>query len=324
MSRVRFALIVAGVVVAVSPAAGCVDPFDANSGGWGFPNGRGDDSGSPDAIGADDSTRADDSTLPAGGDGAATQRDSGVGSGNDSGSDGGPILGDPRFPYYGHVYAIAQPTGDGGTAYSLGAVFAATPDSGMVGACAGATIFGSCCSTHANSSFNGPAYGAGTITVKDGSKPLSTMTLDSNGLYLDMSPTLQWMVGDGLSFSASGGTVHAFAASVVAPGPIEGISPPLENLYIGQGSDLTITWTPGMLSGVRMVLDVDVINGTGASDGYFVCVEPDSAGAITVPQMLLSQFPANDSASIALFRESVLVLANDNATVQVNAVTFGP
>ncbi len=302
--------------------AGCGHPPPVEDGGTALDAGAqdagaGEDGGARDA-GAADAGVADAGRADAGGPTDAGQVDAGA-------HDGGAAL------HFGGVNLTAVPFATG-YRYVSGAHFsdrATAPD------CARAVVTaGACC-------FVPPAEGgapftaasAGAISMANATTAFSypTLTPDDGGSYFGFSWTSpDWMEGDRLEASSVGGQVEPFALSVLAPAPIQGISPAWSrstSLSIPRGVDFTVRWTPGKVSGATMALLMGAQEPTGANPavrGAILCEVPDSAGSLTVAASLLSRFSAGDLCFVCGLTRAVRAqVSSASAQVELRVSVLG-
>jgi hypothetical protein len=253
----------------------------ADGGGDGQQAQGGDDSGNvvpPGDGGAPDSTGGDD----------ASSQEAG-----------------PPIAYAGHVQAQQVYVGD---AAPNGGVFAAFPPSGSVedplSCLAGSPIMGSCCYLPADLPMEAgvPAsLSAGTITVADNDAGFGVLQLQQGTYVFGLASVSRgWMPGDVLGITAAGGVVPAFSGSVLAPPPLEGVTPSLTGLTISLSGDLTVSWTPS--PGVPSRVLLDVFAAQAATSAVAKCVVDDSAGTLTIPAGILGLLQPTASTSLTMAR----------------------
>jgi hypothetical protein len=175
---------------------------------------------------------------------------------------------------------------------------------------------------------------AGNIVVKDGSTTIATISPSTQGSVMNayvensqQSSTFKWAGGDTLSFTASGGTVNAFSGSVVAPPLMQMITPifdPMTATNVPASSDFTVGWMAGTTQGAMASLFMAAMKGS-TPDGSIFCNGMDSAGTITVPQVLLAKMTNGDALQIVLTRlvSTTVSAGNVNVIIGASAETLG-
>ncbi|HEX8793957.1 MAG TPA: hypothetical protein VF765_23610 [Polyangiaceae bacterium] len=319
-------------VCACASLGACKSSSSTNGGGVGGSSSGGSSSrggeGTADSGGGNGLSSSGGSSS--GGSSSGRSSSSGSPDGS-SGSDGG---GGGQMAYIGEIGAIMA-SADGNSSWNGAAGFVATPDGGGGSTCTG-TQSGNCCYVPAGSgTAETPSYvSAGVIVVKDGSNTIATMSPSTQGSIVNaydatsqQDQTYRWAGGDTLSFAAAGGTVNAFSGTVVAPGLMQGIAPPLGTMMgtmVRSTSDFTLTWEPGTVSGATSSIYIGAANG-GMPDGSIHCNGMDSDGSITVPQALLARFSGGDALQIVLTRlvSTAMTTGNVSVLIAVSAETLG-
>ncbi len=132
-----------------------------------------------------------------------------------------------------------------------------------------------------------PVRDGGSIQVTGGVYDFD-LTMASGGYAASIPRTVDDLFagGETMHVQAEGGPdVPAFALDVVAPAPIDVLSPCLScGLDVDRALEWSITWTPGAEGEVHLEL-----SGGGVA---VACVAPDAAGALTVPVEALAHLPA--------------------------------
>jgi hypothetical protein len=260
-------------------------------------------------------------TACGGGDGAnASPRDGGTDA--DAGLPGDDAGGSPsgdsgsHLPYFGTVYFEESYQGDKSSTAQITAGPQPTrgsfPLPGQACAAPGISA-GPCCYRPNLTDGNGaPPSLAGAIVESIGNTTLADLVPD--GIGYPFANSLAWMPGDTFSVRATGGAIHAFTGSVVAPAPIAGLSLSASiSVRVPMSSDLAVSWTAGNATTVSLVV-YGPVDPTGATDSNIACFVDDSAGAMTVPTALLAHMPGG-SGSWFVWRMNTATTTCDNAAI---------
>jgi hypothetical protein len=255
--------------------------------------------------------------------------DTGTGTSGTGGSSSGGAR------YQGSV-AFDVVTLGGKTGYASGASFSVTP-SPSAGTCPGGTQQGSCCylSAAAANALEKTApptdMSAGTLTLQDRGGTLATLPFTPGQGYTSVSSdavhSLVWNPGDELGVVAAGASngVGPFTGTVVAPAPLQALSPDLLTLAtLSRSSDLRLTWT-GIVAGTVVLTIAAVDSASSSSDGVIVCNASSTDGSLDVPAALLGDLPSGDHAVLELIMANGTAISAPNATIELvaAAVLFG-
>jgi hypothetical protein len=192
--------------------------------------------------------------------------------------------------------------------------FETTASAPPSGGCSG-TMMGACCfeSTAASSPV---AATVGTITVSDGTSTLGTLTPPGYAATSAMTASFTWTPATPLKIAASGGTIDAFTASIVAPGLLTGLTPSFSaNIDVPLKSDLVVSWMASTRACSEIAFDLS----QGAGMPHIGCVMADSAGTLTVPAALLGMLTATTGRAVMERVEGKHVLAA-NADIGIVAL----
>jgi hypothetical protein len=171
--------------------------------------------------------------------------------------------------------------------------FETTTTAPPTGGCSG-TMMGACC-LEANAGSTPVAATVGTITVSDGINTLGTLTPPSYVTTNALTSTFTWTPGAALKIAASGGTIDAFSATIVAPGLLAGLIPSFSsNIDVPLKSDLVVSWT----ASPRACSEISFGLSQGSGMPHIGCVVPDSAGTLTVPAALLGMLTAASGTAV--------------------------
>jgi hypothetical protein len=227
--------------------------------------------------------------------GGATSSSSGGGSGSSSGgvsssSSSGSSSG--AQPSFGEVQfsqcaaSVLCPT----TSMSFSATFEGSASTCTMTQSADGTCVAYACSG-GSATVGGDS--AGAITLRGPHLPGVVPVSFTAGTY-DYSAEASYIsAGDTLTVTASGSTVPAFVATMVAPNYVTLVSPTLANggLTISTSTDLQVTWSGGDPSPDTLV----VFEGLSTGTDYFECVWPAATGMATVPQSMLATVSGQSS-----------------------------
>jgi hypothetical protein len=152
----------------------------------------------------------------------------------------------------------------------------------------------------------GPATSAGTIAV-GGTSPTFSVAYDAVTLQYGAVPAvptdkLLFGGGDTITFTAAGGDVPAFAASVLAPAPITVTSPvlPGDALSIDSSKDLVFAWTGSSVGRIAFNVRTTTSSATTTVSSSFVSCQFDvSTLTGTLPTALLQKLRKTDAATTA-------------------------
>lgn len=151
----------------------------------------------------------------------------------------------------------------------------------------------------------GAAVSAGAITI-GGSTPPFSLAYDAPSMKYATTPTVPvdrpiFTAGDTLTFTATGGVVPAFSASLVAPTPLMVTAPSLNTaLSIERTKDLTFTWTGSSAGELSFnVRTVTTVSGTALASSLVSCQFLASAETGTIPNALLQKLPKTDATTMA-------------------------
>ncbi len=188
-------------------------------------------------------------------------------------------------------------------------------------ACA-ATPIGGCC-VISTIGFAIVSSSIGSITIDDGA---ALATLVPGGAPLtyptfDTRSGRRWTAGDMLQVSAPGSVLSAFSDSIVAPGPVTGLVPPIPvgNPTATQSvaHDLAIQWTPDASS-----TDFTIRLSSGGSN-IVQCEEPQAQGSLVVDHSLFSPagLLANRMVSVTAINSTThtLALSGSSSPVTISA-----
>ncbi|HEY8038400.1 MAG TPA: hypothetical protein VIF15_01345 [Polyangiaceae bacterium] len=154
------------------------------------------------------------------------------------------------------------------------------------------------------------AAGAGAITLTGPLTPPTTLTDPGSHPYAEVDRPHISLFGDGetLQISATGGTVPAFSASLVAPTIATVVSPAMpdiesSNLLVLSGAaDLTLAWTHGGAGQVGVLL----AGGTGSTSTWASCAFTASAGSGTVPQAVIQTMASPGMLYVGVSNDTVV------------------
>lgn len=164
-------------------------------------------------------------------------------------------------------------------------------------------------------------YTAGTITITGTTTPvvltpIGTRPTASYMITPDPTPPDLFTAGATLSVSATGGSVPAFSADVVAPAPVAGFTPPGS---VSKSMPLPVTWTAG--TGGSMWVWVIAFE-SGSGDARLLWCRTDDDGSYAIPADALKLIPAgHDAGIVALWRANEVLATPGTSTVHVVAAT---
>jgi hypothetical protein len=135
------------------------------------------------------------------------------------------------------------------------------------------------------------AVSAGTLTI-DGLTVPVTIEPDDYGGYWNATTLPENLFDEGATITAtlSGAELAGFTLETVGTRPLAAAITN-DEITLENGSDFTLTWTPG--GGGRVLLTLNANNnGHGAPYNAIIrCDAPDEDGAITVPASIIGAFP---------------------------------
>jgi hypothetical protein len=250
--------------------------------------------------------------------------DTGTGT---SGTTGGSTSGGAR--YQGGV-AFDLVTFAGKTSYVSGATFSVAP-SASAATCAGGTQQGSCCylSGAVASALEKAApptdISAGTLTLQDRGGTLVSLSFTPGQGYAsvtsDVVRSLVWNPGDELGVVAAGASdgIGPFSGTVVAPAPLQALSPDLLTLAtLSRSRDFRLTWT-GIVGGTVLLTMATVNPASSSNDGVIVCNASSADGSLDVPAALLGNLPSGDHAVMELIMANLTAISAPSAAIQLGA-----
>lgn len=124
-----------------------------------------------------------------------------------------------------------------------------------------------------------------------------------------------------VSAAASGDTVAAFTAHVVAPDDITTTTPDLSQaVTISTQTDFSLSWAAATQSGATM----EVVISDEKTYGSIACTVMDSVANVVVPKALLGNFAAGDTGRVALTRLEATTFATGNVQGTLSVSTVGP
>lgn len=260
--------------------------------------------------------------------GSSASGDGGETPGKDSGGGGGGTSSEVA----GGVSFLAGGTGIGSSPFLIDATFLKGSGTFKTSSAVCGTAVDGCqlCGVGdagiSSGTFQMTMESAGTITTKDGSKALTTLSYVSagtGGTYSSgTSAGLTWSPGDTLSATATGEAFPAFTGSVTAPKDIAGVQPALSLLksVSAKASDaFVVSWTPSSDNAT-----MQLVVGGMSSSATIGCTADESAGKITVAASLLAGLPglAGGSGTVSLTKQmstSVNVAGVSSLFVQASA-----
>ncbi len=142
---------------------------------------------------------------------------------------------------------------------------------------------------------------AGTVATT-GTHPALTLPQPFPGSYFPNNGVPAGFVvpGETVGFTASGGTVAAFAGEVTAVASLE---LPTDDVTATQHQPMTIAWTPAP-AGQGGQIVVRMNNDHHGTNSYVECVADDAAGQLTVPVSVLDPLIADGASGIGTYIES--------------------
>lgn len=314
---IKTSLIALGVALSSAALVACSSSSSGGGGDGGTDGGNPIDSGHPsDSGNPTDSGHPTDSGNP-----------------TDSGPTDGGMDQMAGMPFQGSVFAVTTPSAAGNT-FSVDAAFIASVSPGTP--CAGGSMMGTCCYMPAAVPTDAGPVDAGMpmivtagnidITNEAGDAGVGTLMPGAMGYMPLTGPTpdmsVQWTAGDKLDVSAAGDSmgVHMFTGAIQTGDTITGDMPALSftnPVTINRTMDYTQAWTAdSTATGDKVVLAIAT-----TADGSITCTADDSAGTVTVPNMLLSNFSAGMGFVTLTRTNSSMATGPNNATVSLDHTT---
>ncbi|MBS2028850.1 MAG: hypothetical protein JST54_13190 [Deltaproteobacteria bacterium] len=156
-----------------------------------------------------------------------------------------------------------------------------------------------------------PQLSMGTVQINTPSSA-STISFAPGGYPVAQ---LTWAPGDLISFSASGGSIHAFSGQLQAAPPLTAVTPDFTHnaVAVNRTAGLTLTWSPGNGPGETVQFDIQQQGSAPPGQEYILsCNVPDSPGTFTIPPEAL-QLLETGGASIDASRDVTFYANCDNA-----------
>jgi len=160
---------------------------------------------------------------------------------------------------------------------------------------------------------------AGVITIKSSSGNIA-ISPDVNGDYAQQpSGASLWQPGEIVTIHASGAEVPTFQLMVPGPAVPTITSPGTTALVIDRSSGLNVQWS-GPLSAQIYVF----LGSSGASPTAVECVFDGAAGMGFIPPSVLTDFQAQESASLAIasLSQSTIVAGDWSVTGKLQTVAY--
>lgn len=160
---------------------------------------------------------------------------------------------------------------------------------------------------------------AGVITIKSSSGNIS-LSPDVNGDYGQQpSGASLWQPGEIVTIHAAGAEVPAFQLMIPGPAVPTITSPGPTGLTIDRSTGLNIQWSGPSSAQIYVFL-----GSSGASPAAIECVFDGAAGMGFIPPNVLTDFQAQESASLAIasLSQSTIVAGDWSVTGKLEAVAY--
>jgi len=164
---------------------------------------------------------------------------------------------------------------------------------------------------------------AGALSVRADGAPVATIVPDSLGRYANPAGKAPiWAPGARVDFSAAGGAVPAFQATLTAPPTLEVLEPAGEAMSLDRAAGMKVRWTPGLPGTVRVAIRQSGVPGRTALEGggSIDCFYDRASGAALVPPQALAGLApsaethamvyAADTSRVRAGEHDILVLVN--------------